>query len=347
MARRMIILTEGFTGARAAKTAICALRYRPEQVVALFDRQLAGRSTQEVLDAGGNVPVVDSLDAAGDANTLLLGTSPPGGRLPESWRPIILEAIARGLDVVSGLHQFLNEDPEFAQAARDHGVRLVDLRDNDEHEVATRQGIRDGCLRILTMANASSCGKMVASVELVEGLKRSGVDAQFVATGQTGILVEGAGCALDRVVCDFVSGAAENLVRANQQHEVIVIEGQGDLTDFRFSSVTLGLLHGCQPDGIILGCEMGRDFIAELPDCPTTPLDRLRPFAEMAASFVHPCKSIGVFVNGQAFSDEEVAAECDRLERLLGLPTCDVIRHGPEKLVQAVLQLKQELKKLP
>ncbi|MBN1591110.1 MAG: DUF1611 domain-containing protein, partial [Pirellulales bacterium] len=317
MLRRMIILTEGFTGARSAKTAICTLRYRPEEVVALFDRELVGRSTQDVLGVGGDIPVVGSLNAVPGANTLLLGTSPAGGHLPSRWRPIILEAIGRGFDVVSGLHELLRCDPELSEAAAKRGVRLIDLRDSDEHEVATREGIRDGCLRILTMANASSSGKMVASVEVTKGLKRAGVDAQFVATGQTGVLVAGEGCALDRVISDFVSGAAENLVRANQHHDVIVVEGQGDLTDFRFSSVTLGLLHGCQPDGIILGCEMGRDFIADRPDCPTTPLERLRPFAEMAANFVHPCKSIGVFVNGRSFSDEEVAAECERLETLL------------------------------
>ena len=345
MARRMIILTEGFTNPRAAKTAVCVIRYCPEQVAALFDRQLVGQSAEDVLGVGRDVTVVDSLDAVEGANTLLLGTAPVGGRLPDAWRPVILEAIARGFDVVSGLHDFLKDDPEFAEAARNSGVRLVDLRDSDEHDVATQDGIRPECLRILTMANATSCGKMVTSVELAAGLKRAGVDAKFVATGQTGILIEGDGCPIDRVISDFVAGAAENLVRANQHHDVIVVEGQGALSDFRYSAVTLGLLHGSRPDGIILGTQMGRDYLDDSERFPVVPIDQLRPFIETAANFAHPCRSIGVAVNGRDFSDDEVAAECERLEDLLGLPACDVIRHGPEKLVQAVVDLRRELNK--
>lgn len=343
MTRRIIILTEGFTSPRWAKTAICMIRYRPDQVLAVFDRQLAGQSAQTALGVGADVPIVDSLDAAKDANTLLLGTAPAGGRMPTAWRPLILEALERGLDVVSGLHDFLTDDPEFVEAARWRGARLIDLRANDEHDVATRKGIRPDCLRILTMANAPSCGKMVASVELAEGLKRVGVDAKFVATGQTGMLVEGDGCAVDRIIADFVAGAAENLVRANQRHDVLVIEGQGALNDFRYSGVTLSLLHGSQPQGIILVCQMGRALLDEGSGLPAIPLDQLRPLAETAANLVHPCRSIGVAVNGRGHPDEDVAAECRRLETLLDLPACDVIRHGPEKLVKATMDLKRDL----
>ncbi|NLE39513.1 MAG: DUF1611 domain-containing protein [Pirellulaceae bacterium] len=345
MARRMVILTEGYTLARAAKTAVCALRYRPEQVLAVFDREHAGRTCREILGVGGELPVVDSLDAVEDANTLLLGTAPAGGKLPAPWRPIILDAIRCGFDVISGLHELLVDDSEFAEAARRHGVRLIDLRRNDEREVADGKGIRPGCLRILTMANASSSGKMVASVELTAGLKRAGVDAKFLATGQTGILIEGDGCPMDRVIGDFISGAAENLVRTHQHHEVIVVEGQGALSDFRYSAVTLGLLHGCRPDGIVLGCQMGREFLGDDVKVPVVPLEQLRPFVEMAANLVHPCRSIGVAINGRGYSDEEVAAECARIEQRLSLPACDVIRHGPDKLVNAVLELRRELKK--
>ncbi|HLA84986.1 MAG TPA: DUF1611 domain-containing protein [Thermoguttaceae bacterium] len=342
MPRRMIILTDGYTHPGSAKTAVCVIRYRLDEVAAVFDRQWAGRSAQDVLGVGPDVPVVDSLDAVADANTLLLGTAPAGGKLPPHWRPIILDAIARGMDIVSGLHDFLRDDREFVEAARRRGVRLIDLRANDEHDVATREGIRPDCLRIHTMANAPSIGKMVAGVEVVEGLRRRGVDAKFVATGQTGILVEGDGCPVDRVISDFVAGAAEKLVRANQHHEVIVVEGQGALSDFRYSGVTLSLLHGCQPDGIILVCQLGREFLDDGGRFPIVPIERLRPFIEEAANLVHPCRSIGVAVNGRGFPDDQVAAECERLEASLGLPTCDVLRHGPEKLVQAVLNLQQE-----
>ncbi|OHB70192.1 MAG: hypothetical protein A2V70_08870, partial [Planctomycetes bacterium RBG_13_63_9] len=247
----MIVLTDGHNDLHTAKTAICVIRYRPEEVVAVLDRESAGKTCGQVMGVGGEIPVVASLADAPEANTLLVGIAPPGGKIPAHWRRIVLEAIARKLTVISGLHDFLNDDPEFSQAAAEYGVRLIDLRDNDEHDVSSGHGLREGCLRIHTVANDCSCGKMLVAVEVSEGLRRAGVDAAFVATGQTGIMVAGSGIAIDRVISDFVSGAAEKLVLANQHHEVIVVEGQGSLFHPRYSGVTLGMLHGLMPDGLI------------------------------------------------------------------------------------------------
>jgi len=345
MPRRLIILTDGYHDSHTAKTAINVIRYKPEDVVAVLDRQAAGKTCQELLGVGGNLPVVARIEDAPQANALLIGIAPPGGKIPPPWRPIVLEAIARGLDVISGLHDFLGDDPEFVAAARKSGAKLVDVRKNDEHDVAQCQGIREGCLRIHTVANDCSLGKMVASVEVARGLSRRGVDAKFVATGQTGILIEGDGCPIDRVISDFVNGAAEKLVLANQHHEVIVVEGQGSLFHPRYSGVTFGLLHGCAPDGLILCYEMGRTTIYGMEWIPLAPLDWVRRFYEEAASIRHPCRVIGVAINGGKFSDAEVDAERDRVRTWLGLPACDVLRHGPDELVDAVLDLKRQLKK--
>jgi uncharacterized NAD-dependent epimerase/dehydratase family protein len=345
MSRRLIILTDGYNHAHVAKTAICVIRYRPEEVVAILDPPGAGKTCQELLGVGGSIPVVGSLAEAPGANTLLIGIAPPGGKLPPPWRAIILEAIRRKLDILSGLHQFLSDDPEFSQAAREHGVRLIDVRMNQERDVANRQGIREGCLRIHTIGTDCSVGKMLTSVEVVRGLKQRGADAKFVATGQTGILVEGDGCAVDRVISDFVSGAAEKLVLANQHHEVLVVEGQGTLFHPRYSCVTLGLLHGSIPDGLILCYEMGRDRIFGMEEFPLPSLRQAITFYEMAANIMHPCRVIGVAINGNTFSNAEVAAERQRVRKELGLPVCDVIRHGPGELVDAVLALKQKLGK--
>ncbi len=343
--RRMIVLTDGYNDAHTAKTAICVIRYKPEEVVAVLDRESAGKTCTQVMGVGGEIPVVGSLAEAPGANTLLVGIAPPGGKIPEHWRPIVLEAIDRKMTVVSGLHDLLKDNAEFVRAAAEHGVQLVDLRDSDENDVANRRGIREDCLRIHTVADDCSCGKMVVSVELAEGLKRTGVDAAFVATGQTGIMVAGSGCAVDRVIADFVSGAAEKLVLANQHHEVIVVEGQGSLFHPRYSGVTLSLLHGVMPDGLILCYEMGRKAIFGMEDIPLEPPRKVIDFYEYAANIMHPCRVISVAVNGQKFSEREVAAECERVSNELGLPTCDVIRHGPEKLVAAVLRLGKELHK--
>lgn len=342
--RRMAIITDGFNDAHTAKTAICLLRYRPEEVVAVLDRSSAGKACREVFGVGGNIPCVGTLDEAPEANALVIGIAPPGGKIPSQWRPVILEAIARRMTVISGMHEFLRDDEEFRRAAEQHGAALVDLRNNNEHDVADRVGLRAGCLRIHTIANDCSCGKMVAAYEVARGLNRSGVDAAFVATGQTGILIAGEGCPVDRVIADFVSGAAEKLVLANQRHEVIVVEGQGSLFHPRYSGVTLGLLHGLMPDGLILCYAMGRQCVVGMEPLPLPPLEKVVEFYESAANLMHPCRVIGVAVNGLNFSDDEVAAECEQVGRRLGLPACDVLRHGPEKLVEAVVRLQSEKK---
>jgi uncharacterized NAD-dependent epimerase/dehydratase family protein len=339
--RKIVVLTDGYTDSHTAKTAISVIRYRPQDVVALLDRPSAGKTCQEVVGTGGTIPVVATLADAPAANTLLIGIAPPGGKIPQVWRPIVLEAIARGMNIVSGLHDLLKEDAEFVAAAARHGVELVDVRDNNERDVANREGIRDECLRIHTIANDCSCGKMITAIEVAEGLKRRGKDAKFVATGQTGIMVEGDGCPVDRVISDFVNGATEKLILANQHHEVVVLEGQGSLFHPRYSCVTLGLLHGAIPHGLIACYEMGRTHVQGMNQIALPSLERVIEVYEMAAGIMHPCRVIGVGVNGRAFSDEQVAAECEQVTRRTGLPACDVYRHGPDKLVDAVLAMRK------
>ena len=175
------------------------------------------------------------------------------------------------------------------------------------------------------------------------GLNRRGVDAAFVATGQTGILVAGSGCPVDRVISDFVSGAAEKLVLANQHHEVIVVEGQGSLFHPRYSCVTLGLLHGLMPHGLILCYEMGRKAVSGMESV------RL-PAAGKGGRVLRGGRQHHAPLPGDRRGRQRaevspttpVAAECDRVSRRLGLPACDVIRQGPDKLVEAVLKLRKE-----
>jgi uncharacterized NAD-dependent epimerase/dehydratase family protein len=343
--RRMILLTDGCADAHTAKTAVNILRYKPQEVVAVLDRRGAGRTAQEVFGVGGSIPLVASLADAPGANTLVIGIAPAGGKIPPPWRAIVLEAIARKMNIVSGLHDFLCDDADFARAAQEHGVRLIDVRKNDERDVANRQGIREGCLRIHTIGNDCSCGKMLVAVEVVEALKRSGVDSKFVATGQTGIMIEGDGCPVDRVISDFVNGAAEKLVLANQHHEVIVIEGQGTLFHPRYSCVTLGLLHGSIPDGLILCYEMGRKVIHGMEEFPLPSLEQVKDLYERVAGVMHPCRVIGVAINSFRYSAAELADERKRVQDTLGLPACDVLRDGPDQLLAAVLDLKRQLGK--
>ena len=173
----------------------------------------------------------------------MIGIAPSGGRIPPAWRAIILDAISRGMDVVSGLHEFIADDPEFAAAAKKSGAKITDVRKNDEHDVAHRKDIREECLRIHTVGQDCSVGKMLVAVELTNALKAEGHDAKFIATGQTGIMVEGDGVPIDRVVADFVNGAIEKQVLANQHHEILVVEGQGSISP----SQVLGRHAGAAP----------------------------------------------------------------------------------------------------
>lgn len=341
--RRIIILTDGHTEPLAAKTASCVIRYCPGEVVALLDRTQAGKTAGELLGVGGAIPVVATLDEASNPDTLLIGIAPMGGKLPAAWRSILLDAIGRGMNVVSGLHDFLSSDPELAAAAAEHGVVLHDVRKNDERDVAHRTDLRADCLRIHAVGQDCSVGKMVASLEIARGLAAQGHDAKFIATGQTGIMIEGDGCPIDCVVSDFVNGAVEKQILAHQSHDIVVVEGQGSLAHPRYSAVTAGLLHGCVPHGMIMCYEAGRTTVHGMDHVPLTPLTRLIEIYESLASLAMPARVVGVAVNTRRLDDVEAAAECRRAADQLGLPVCDVIRHGPQRLIDAVLALREEL----
>lgn len=338
--RRLIILTEGHTEPITGKTAACVVRYRPQEVVALLDSTQAGKTAGELLETGGDIPVVAKLADAPGANTLMIGIAPSGGRIPPAWRAVILEAINRGMDVVSGLHEFLCDSPDFAAAAAKSGSKIVDVRKNDERDVSHRKGLREECLRIHTVGQDCSVGKMLVSVELANALKAAGHDAKFIATGQTGIMVEGDGVPIDRVIADFVAGAIEKQVLANQHHDFVVVEGQGSISHPKYSAVTLGLLHGCAPHGMILCYEAGRKQVYGMEYVDLKPLAELRKVYETVANLVSPSKMIGVAINSRRLSTAQAADERKRVSGELGLPACDVIRDGPDELVQAILQLK-------
>ena len=341
--RRMVVLTEGKTTPFYAKTAMSLLRYRSEDVLALLDSTEAGKSAGELLGMGGETPVVASLDAVKSPDSLVLGIAPPGGKIPGEWKAVIVEAIERGLDVVSGLHDFLTDDPQLTALAEKHDVRIVDVRKNKENAPSDCVDFRPECLRVHTVGHDCTVGKMVASLEIQLGLVERGIDAHFVATGQTGIMVSGEGTPIDCVVSDFVNGAAERLVLASQHHDVLLIEGQGSIVHPRFSGVTLGMLHGCAPQGLILCYEVGRKTVKGLNHVPIEPLGKLRDLYETIAGVRFPCRVIGVAMNSRHVDEDEAERERSRVEAELGLPVCDVYRHGADVLVEAVIALREEL----
>jgi uncharacterized NAD-dependent epimerase/dehydratase family protein len=343
MHRRIAVLTDGYSNPFLAKTAISMLRYRTPDMIAVIDKQAAGSTSQQLLNAGGDTPVVADLASVPTADSLYIGIAPPGGKLPAEWRPIILQAIERKMDIVSGLHDFVSDDPEYVQAAERAKCRLIDVRKNSYKSTAQVASFRPGCIRVHAVGHDCSIGKMVASLEVEQGLIAKGRDAKFLATGQTGIMISGEGVPIDCVVSDFVNGAAEDLVKQNESHDFLLVEGQGSISHPAYSAVTCGLLHGCAPDGLIFCYEAGRMKVKGFKDIDIPPLKKLLEVYTMMANLRHPCRFIGIAINSRNLSEEDAAAEIARAEAEFGLPACDVYRTGADKLVQACIELRAEV----
>jgi len=341
---KIIVLTEGFSNPVTAKTGASVIRYRESDVIAVLDAEHAGKRAIEILGAGENIPVVATLADMPEANTLLIGTAPTGGRLPDRWRATIEEALSKGLHVISGLHDFIGDDPAFQAAAESGGGTITDVRQNSETGVSVGQPLGNDNLRVHTVGHDCSIGKMVVTLELERALKEQGHDAKFLATGQTGIMVSDEGIPIDTVVADFVAGAAERLVLGSKGHDILLIEGQGSLAHPMYSAVTLGLLHGSQPQALILCFEAGREEHGGIPGRKLRSLPELKTAYETVARLVHPTEVIGIAMNGRRLSVEEAEAEKARVREEMGLPICDVFRDGPDELVTAVLQFKEQLK---
>ena len=338
-----MLLADGPGASGFAKTARALMRYRRQDIVAVLDRCQAGKTAEQGFGVGGDIPVIGSLAECPTVDALFIGIAPAGGKLPEAWQPLLLQAIESGIDVVSGLHDFLVNNTAFCHAAERSGARLIDVRRNNQAIVAEHVTFPANNLRIHTVGHDCCVGKMVVAVEVERALKQQGRNAKFLATGQTGIMLAGDGVPVDCVVSDFASGAIEQMVIRNQGCDTLLIEGQGSLAHPSFSGVTASLLHGCAPQGMILCYEAGRQTVYELEHVAIKPLDTLIALYESMAAMRYPAKVIAVAVNGKNLTPEDIDIEVDRIEQQHGLPACDVYRHGAGKLVGAVEELRTAL----
>jgi uncharacterized NAD-dependent epimerase/dehydratase family protein len=342
---RFLIIADGQFGPLTSKTANSCIRYLPERVVAVFDRGAAGKTAQDVLGFGGAIPVVGAFEEglALGPTAVLVGIAPVGGRLPAEWRDWLKQAIARGLEVWSGLHTFVGDDPELAALARAHGVRIHDVRrPPPDLPVADGRAAEVDAYVVLTVGSDCNVGKMTAQLELRDALRRRGQRARFVATGQTGIFIEGWGIAVDAVVADFVAGAAEQLVLAGARDaDIVLVEGQGSLIHPGYSGVTLGLLHGACPDGLILCHQATREYIGDYhgrePWVKIPPLRELVALYERAAQPVRPTKVLGVSLNTFDLDERAARDAIRRAEDDTGLPATDPVRFDAAPLVEAIL----------
>ena len=337
---KMVILAEGSFGILESKAATVLVRYHTDNVVAVIDSEQAGKDVSEVIEIGEGIPVLSSLAEAMELNPTMLaiGIAPPGGELPEPWIAILKEAIGHGLHVMSGLHRFLSDDPQLADLAKRHNVTLWDVRKPPEDlPIATCKADEVDQTVILTVGSDCRIGKMVTAIELADTARNRGVDAEFCATGQNGIMISGWGIAIDAVVSDFTAGASEEIVLegATKARDLLIVEGQGSLVHPGYSGVTLSLLHGSMPDAIIFCHQPSRKIVARYT-VPLPPVPELIRQYEMLANPIKPAKVIGIGLNCFDLTEEEAHQAVEDTERETGLPATDVIRFGADKLVDAI-----------
>ena len=340
---RHLILADGDFGPMTSKTANSIIRYQAERVVAVLDRKNAGKTAQDVLGFGGAIPVVASMaeGLALGADSVLVGIAPAGGRLPEAWREWLREALVGGCNIVSGLHTFLADDPVLADTARTHGRTLTDIR-----RPPTNLPIASGLARdlaplvLLTVGTDCNVGKMTAQLQLVQGLKARGLRTNFVATGQTGIMIEGWGIGVDAVVADFIAGAAEQItVKGAENADVVLVEGQGSINHPGYSGVTIGLLHGSCPDAMILCHQATREYIGDYREASWLRLPPLSEYVrayESLAGMVSPSKVIGIALNTYDMTDDEAREACRKASEETGLPATDPVRFDAGPLLDAI-----------
>ena len=339
---RMILLTEGMSNPEEAKTATGLLRYRGEEVVAVLDSSCVGKTAQDVFGVGGATPFVDSLDGL-EADTLVMGIATAGGEMPGAWGGIIAGALRSGMKILNGLHTFISDDPELAPLAAEHGGEIIDVRRPPAGiEVSSNEARNTPCFRVHTVGHDCGVGKMLTALELTAAVRQRGHTAEFLATGQTGIMITGSGVPIDAVVSDFVAGAAELLVLENRDKEFLFIEGQGSLVHPLYSGVTLGILHGCAPQAMVMGYDPTRTTIRH-SEKPMPPIEDVIGLYESMANVMAPSRVVAVAANTSSLGESAARELLASLGERLGLPATDVVRFGCELIVDAVLEERRRV----
>ncbi|MCR9126398.1 MAG: DUF1611 domain-containing protein [Rhodobacteraceae bacterium] len=313
----------------AAKVAQGIRDWRPENAVGQF--RLPGCN----VSVGLQDMTLAEAHAAG-ARTLVIGVANRGGVISAAWQAVLIEALEMGFDLASGLHNLLRDEPALAAAAAAHGRTLHDVRiPSVKYPIADGKP-RSG-KRVLAVGTDCSVGKMYTALALDAEMRARGLKSTFRATGQTGILITGDGVPLDAVVADFMAGSIEYLTPPNDPDHWDIIEGQGSLFHVSYSGVTLALVHGGQPDALILSHEPTRPHMRGLPEYAMPGLEELRDVALTLARVANPaCQVIGVSVNTQHLGEDEARACLSEIEARMGLPTVDPFRHGAGRLADAL-----------
>jgi uncharacterized NAD-dependent epimerase/dehydratase family protein len=335
--RRLLILADGHSAdPHFGKTARGVLRYRPEQVVAVVDSRRAGETE-------GGVPIVGTVEEGlrFDPTVALVGVATQGGRFPPAWRELLKSSIASGLDLESGLHEFISADPELVELAQRHGVELRDLRRPPAGlNVPTGENLTHPAKVVLTVGSDCAIGKMTVSLELDAESRRRGVASEFVPTGQTGMAIAGWGIAVDAVVADFIAGATEQLVLegVSRGGELLWVEGQGSLLHPAYSGVTLGLVHGSAPHAFVLCHQAGQTVVDGDPRFPIPTLRELVALHERLALIPRPARVAAIALNTRELDEDAARAAIAAAEAETGLTADDPVRFGAGRITEIILE---------
>ena len=316
----------------AAKVAQGIKDWRPENVVGQISLEGCGA------DLGIEELDLDSAYEKG-ARTLVIGVANRGGVISQAWKTVLIEALSKGYDLASGLHNLLRDEEDLVEAAEKYGPTLHDVRVPSVNYPIANGKTRVG-KRCLAVGTDCSVGKMYTAMAMDNLMRERGMKSSFRATGQTGILITGDGVPLDAVIADFMAGSIEYLSPDNDPDHWDLIEGQGSLFHVSYSGVTMALIHGGQPDALILCHEPTRETMRGLPDYTLPSLEELQdtalPLARIANS---ACQVAAISVNTQHMSEEDAQTYLNEVEARLGLPATDPYRFGADKLVDALKDL--------
>jgi uncharacterized NAD-dependent epimerase/dehydratase family protein len=316
----------------SAKVAQGIKDWRPENAVGQYrmegckaDVGLKDLTLQEAKDAG--------------AKTLVIGVANRGGVISQAWKEVLIEALGMGFDLASGLHNLLAEEGDLVAASQVSGQTLHDVRvPNVQYPIA--DGTKRTGKRVLAVGTDCSVGKMYTALALDDAMREKGIKSTFRATGQTGILITGSGVPLDAVIADFMAGAVEYLTPDNDADHWDIIEGQGSLFHVSYSGVTMALIHGGQPDALIICHEPTREHMRGLPDYKLPSMQAVSDMALTLARVANAgCQVVGISVNTQHLSEDEATAYLEKVEAEMGLPAVDPFRHGGGRLADAIAAL--------
>lgn len=336
--KRFVILCHDAFNYIKNKTGNMLIRYRPDEVVAVIDREKVGSNCEEEVGVGGDTPVLANFNASLHLkpDTLVIGNATQGGFISEEYRQEIINAINAGCDVISGMHQFLNDDDDLRSRAEERGVQLIDLRMPPSPPHFPTGSWQSRKIPVLLIVGTDcDTGKMTTAWELSKRLKDRGRKIEFIGTGQTGILLSGSGVPIDAVKADFMAGEIEYLIdNVPNDTELIIVEGQGALTNQFYAGVTLGLMHGAMPDYMLMTHDPTRDL--DVTDFPMTTMKHVMDLHINLMKSFKQSKFIGINLLTFAFDDQKALKIIEDSQKEFAMEATDLIRFGDKGLLDAI-----------